>query len=91
MGDLKKNLTDQQDARAKAEEKYQVILAEMEKLKAANQKAQADQAAALKRAEKAKTRLEAMQQELAGLKQHISNMAQAIFGKKQGPDLVLCK
>ncbi|KAI5020703.1 hypothetical protein ZWY2020_045591 [Hordeum vulgare] len=80
LGDLKKNLTDQQDARAKAEEKYQVILAEMEKLKAATKKAQADQAAALKRAEKAETRLEAMQQELTGLKQHISNMAQAIFG-----------
>ncbi|KAI4975882.1 hypothetical protein ZWY2020_049489 [Hordeum vulgare] len=68
LGNLKKSLADQQDARDKAEEKYQVTLAEMEKLKATNKKAQADQAAALKRAEKAETKLEAMQQELDGLK-----------------------
>jgi len=63
----------------------------MEKLKAAHEKAQADQGAAVKRAEKAEAKLETVQQELAGLKQHISNMAQAIFGKKQDPDLALCK
>ncbi|KAI5012421.1 hypothetical protein ZWY2020_024555 [Hordeum vulgare] len=55
---------------------------EMEKLKAAHKKAQADQDAAVKRAEKAEAKLEAVQQELAGLKQHISNMAQDIFGPR---------
>ncbi|KAI5012938.1 hypothetical protein ZWY2020_025204 [Hordeum vulgare] len=80
LGDLKKSLADQQDARAKAEEKYQLILANMEKLKAANKKSQADQATARKRAEIAETKLEAVQQELAGLKKHISNMTHAIFG-----------
>lgn len=78
--DLKKSLADQQDARAKSEEKCQVILSEMENLKAAHKKAQADQGAAVKRAEKAEAKLEVVQQELAGLKQHISNMAHAIFG-----------
>ncbi|KAI4995217.1 hypothetical protein ZWY2020_035120 [Hordeum vulgare] len=34
IGDLKKSLSDQQDARAKSEEKYRLVLAEMEKLKA---------------------------------------------------------
>ncbi|KAI4989795.1 hypothetical protein ZWY2020_038158 [Hordeum vulgare] len=80
LGDLKKSLADQQDAQAKSEEKCQVILSEMEKLTAAHKRAQADQGAALKRAKKAEAKLETMQQELAGLKQHISNMAQAIFG-----------
>ena len=89
MGDLKKSLADHQDARAKAEEKYQVILADMEKLKAANKKSQADQATALKRAEMAETKLGAVQQELAGLKKHISNMTQAIFGKKESLVLYL--
>ncbi|KAI4967084.1 hypothetical protein ZWY2020_031065 [Hordeum vulgare] len=82
FGDLKKSLADQQDTRAKSEEKYQVILSEMEKLKAAHNKAQADQDVAVKRAEKAEAKLEIVQQELAGLKQHISTMAHAIFGKK---------
>ncbi|KAI4983549.1 hypothetical protein ZWY2020_025415 [Hordeum vulgare] len=81
LGDLKKSLADQQDAQAKSEEKCQVILSEMEKLKAAHKKAQADQGAALKRAEKAEAKLETMQQYLARLKQHISNMAHAIFGE----------
>ena len=61
MGDLKKSLADQQDAQAQAEEKYQVILADMEKLKAANKKSQADQATALKRAEMAERKPEAVQ------------------------------
>ncbi|KAI5006569.1 hypothetical protein ZWY2020_033812 [Hordeum vulgare] len=34
LGDLKKSLSDQQDARAKSEEKYRLVLSEMEKLKA---------------------------------------------------------
>ncbi|KAI4996092.1 hypothetical protein ZWY2020_041190 [Hordeum vulgare] len=82
FGDLKKNLADQQDARARSEEKYQIILSEMEKLKAALKKAQADQDAMVKRAEKAEAKLETVQQEMVGLKQHISNMAQAIFSPR---------
>ena len=81
LGDLKKNLSDQQDARAKSEEKYQLVLAELEKLKADLKRAQADQDAATKRAEKAEARLATVQQELSGLKRHISNMTQAVFGK----------
>ena len=81
LGDLKKNLSDQQDARTKSEEKYQLVLAEMEKLKADLKRAQADQDAATKRAEKAEAKLATVQQELSGLKRHISNMAQAVFGK----------
>ncbi|KAI4998589.1 hypothetical protein ZWY2020_053931 [Hordeum vulgare] len=82
FGDLKKNLADQQDAREKSEEKYQIILSRMEKLKAALKKAQADQDVVVKRAEKAEAKLETVQQELADLNQHISNMAQAIFELK---------
>ena len=81
LGDLKKNLSGQQDARAKSEEKYQLVLAEMEKLKADLKRAQADQDAATKREEKAEARLATVQQELSGLKRHISNMTQAVFGK----------
>lgn len=44
-------------------------------------KAKADQAALLKRAEQAEEKLEAAQQELSGLKKHISNMTVAMFGK----------
>ena len=81
LGDLKKNLSGQQDARAKSEEKYQLALAELEKLKAELKRAQADQDASIKRAEKAEARLATVQQELSGLKRHISNMTQAVFGK----------
>ncbi|KAI5008166.1 hypothetical protein ZWY2020_009214 [Hordeum vulgare] len=82
LGDLKKNLSGQQDARAKSEEKYQLALAELEKLKAELKRAQADQDAAIKRAEKAEARLATVQQELSGLKHHISNMTQAVFGPR---------
>ena len=58
-----------------------MALAELEKLKAELEKAQSDQNAALKRAEKAEAKLVTVQQELSGLKRHISNMTQAIFGK----------
>ena len=81
LGDLKKSLSDQQDARAKSEEKYQLVLAEMEKLKADLKRAQADQDASTKRAEKVEAKLATVQQELSGLKRRISNMAQAVFGK----------
>ena len=78
---MKKILSDQQDARAKSEEKYRLVLDEMEKLKADLKRAQADQDASTKRAEKAEAKLATVQQELSGLKCHISNMAQAVFGK----------
>ena len=48
----------------------------MEKLKADLKRAQADQDASTKRAEKAEAKLVTVQQELSGL-----NMAQAVFGK----------
>ena len=83
LGDLKKSLSDQQDARAKSEAKYQLILYEMEKLKADLKKAQADQDALIRRAGKAEAKLDTVLQELADLKRHISNMAQAVFGKNQ--------
>ncbi|KAI5000401.1 hypothetical protein ZWY2020_004990 [Hordeum vulgare] len=70
-----------EDAQAKSEEKCQLILSEMEKLKADLKKAQADQDALIKRAEKDEAKLDTVQQELAGLKRHISNMAEAVFGK----------
>ena len=58
-----------------------MALAELEKLKAELKRAQADQDAAIKRVEKAEARLATVQQELSGLKRHISNMTQAVFGK----------
>ncbi|KAI4999527.1 hypothetical protein ZWY2020_004116 [Hordeum vulgare] len=82
LGDLKKSLSDQQDAQAKSEEKYRMVLAEMEKLKADLKRAQADQDVLTKRAEKAEAKLDTVQQELSGLKRHISNMAQAVFGPR---------
>ncbi|KAI5016403.1 hypothetical protein ZWY2020_006254 [Hordeum vulgare] len=82
LGDLKKILSDQRDARAKSEEKYQLVLSEMEKLKADLKRAQVDQDVLTKRAEKAKAKLNTVQQELSSLKRHISNMAQAVFGPR---------
>ncbi|KAI4997497.1 hypothetical protein ZWY2020_052839 [Hordeum vulgare] len=82
LADLRKNLAEQQDAQSESERKYRLIVAELEKMKADHQKlekkAKADQAAILKRAEE---KLEAAQQELSGLKKHISNMTVAMFGK----------
>ena len=74
-------MADQQDARTQSEDKYKLALVELEKLKAELERTQADQSAALKRAEKAEAKLATVQQELSGLKRHISNMTQAIFGK----------
>ena len=71
LGDLKKSLSDQQDTRAQSEEKYHLVLAEMEKLKADLKRAQADQDASTKRAEKAEAKLVTVQQELSSLKRHI--------------------
>ena len=71
------------------EEKYRLALADMVKMKPDHQKFEKkvndDQAAILKRAEQAEAKLEAAPQELSGLKKHVSNMTQAIFGKKQFP------
>ncbi|KAI4969612.1 hypothetical protein ZWY2020_000526 [Hordeum vulgare] len=80
LGDLKRNLADQQDARAQSEDKYNLALVELEKLKAELERTQADHSAVLTRAEKRKQSRQAVQQELSGLKRHISNMTQAIFG-----------
>ena len=89
LADLKKNLAEQQDARTESEEKYRLALADMEKMKANHQKlekkAHVDQAAIVKRAEQSEDKLEAALQELSGLKKHISNMTQAIFGNDQFP------
>ena len=89
LAGLKKNLAEQQNARTASEEKYRLALADMEKMKADHQKfekkANADQAAILKRAEQAEAKLEAVLQELSGLKKHVSNMTQSIFGKEQFP------
>ena len=81
LGDLRKNLADQQDARTQSEDKYKLALVELEKLKAELERTQADHNAVLTRAEKAEAKLATVQQELSGLKRHISNMTQAIFGK----------
>ncbi|KAI4995786.1 hypothetical protein ZWY2020_037874 [Hordeum vulgare] len=82
LGDLRRNLVDQQDARTQSEDKYKLALVELEKLKAELERTQADQSAALKRAKKAEAKLATVQQELSGLKRHISNMTRAIFGSR---------
>ena len=55
VDDLKKNLAEQQDAHSELEKKFHLLQAELEKIKADQQKfekkAKADQAAILKRAE----------------------------------------
>ncbi|KAI5018563.1 hypothetical protein ZWY2020_043451 [Hordeum vulgare] len=86
LADLRKNLAEQQDARSESERKYHLVLAELERMKADHQKlekkAKADQAAILKCAQQAEGKLEAAQQELSGLKKHISNMTVAMFGSR---------
>ena len=72
VADLKKNLTGQQDAYSGLEAKFRLLQAELEKMKANQEKfekkANADQAAILKRAEQAEEKLKAAQQELTSLK-----------------------
>ncbi|KAI4979966.1 hypothetical protein ZWY2020_016719 [Hordeum vulgare] len=86
LADLKKSLAEQQDARTAYEEKYQLALGDMEKMKVDHQKLEKKgndaQAAILKCAEQAEAKLEAALQELSGLKKHVSNMTQAIFGPR---------
>ena len=66
----------------------------MEKMKTKHKrfedKAHAEQAAILKWAEQAEEKLKPAVQELSGLKRHISNMTQAIFGKGQLPSSEKC-
>ncbi|KAI4996404.1 hypothetical protein ZWY2020_051189 [Hordeum vulgare] len=86
MVGLKESLAEQLDAQAKFEEKFCLALIDMEKMKAEHKrfedKAHVEQAAILKRAEQAEEKLKATVQELSGLKRHISNMTQAIFGPR---------
>ncbi|KAI5013561.1 hypothetical protein ZWY2020_037074 [Hordeum vulgare] len=83
VADLKKNLTGQQDAYSGLEAKFRLLQSELEKMKADQEKfdkkANADQATILKRAEQAEEKLKAAQQELTGLKKHVSNMTVAMF------------
>ena len=85
VADLKKHLAGQQDAYSELEEKFRLLQADLEKMNAdqkkIEKKANADQAAILERAEQAKEKLEAAQQELTGLKKHVSNMTVTMFGK----------
>ena len=75
----------QQVARADADNKWRVAVAELEKTRAelaAYQKtAEAEKAALTKRADNAESRLTSVSDELQSLKNHISRMTSAIFGK----------
>ena len=85
LGDLKKNIELQQAESIKAELKLNSALEDLEKQKS---KFDADRAALesekadlLRRAEDAEKHLKPAIEELVGLKQHISQMTTAIFGK----------
>jgi hypothetical protein len=85
LGDLKKNIELQQAETSKAESKLKTSLEEIEKIKAgfdAERTAwETDKAALQRKAEDAEAKLKPVTEELAGLKQHISQMSAAIFGK----------
>ena len=85
MTDLKSCLETQETKTQKADTKFKFSISEQEKLKKefeTKKKAWADEKTALiNRAEKAEAALEEATGELSGLKRHISNMTQAIFGK----------
>ena len=87
LGDLKKNIELQQAETAKAESKLKTSLEDIEKLKAnfdaERSTWETDKVALLKRAEEAEKQLKPVTDELAGLKQHISQMTAAIFGKSK--------
>ena len=76
----------QQAETIKAESKLKSSLEDIEKLKAnfdADRTAwETDKVALLKRAEEAEKQLKSVTDELACLKQHISQMTAAIFGKQ---------
>ena len=74
-----------QVARAVAEDKWRAAVVELEKTRAeltAHQKiAESEKAALIKRADDAESRLKTLSEELQTLKNHISRMTSAIFGK----------
>ena len=75
----------QQVARATADDKWRVAVSELEKARAeltAYQKtAESEKTALTKRADDAESRLKTVSDELQTLKNHISRMTSAIFGK----------
>ena len=79
------NFAVQQAARVEADNKWQVALTELEKTRAelaAYQKTvEAEKTILTKRADDAESRLKVVSDELQSLKQHISRMTSAIFGK----------
>ena len=79
------NFAVQQAARAEADKKWRVAMAELEKthaeLVAYQKTAEAEKAVLTKRADDAEGRLKVVSDELQSLKQHISRMTSAIFGK----------
>ena len=79
------NLASQQTARSEADQKWRVAVTELEKTRAelaAYQKTvEAEKAILTKRADDADSRLKVVSDELQSLKQHISRMTSAIFGK----------
>jgi chromosome segregation ATPase len=83
--DLKKSLETQQSERAKAELSLKSPLENIEKIKANFDVERAtwetEKATLLKREEDAEAQLKPVTEELSGLKQHISQMTAAIFGK----------
>ena len=80
-----KNLAQQQDARAQAEEKLRISFEEIKKIKADfkpyKEYSETDRAALVKRADDAEGQLKLVTKELTSLKRHISKMTMAVFGK----------
>ena len=93
VGDLRKSLKLQQTETSKAKSDLKASLEEIEKLKAdlAIERTawETDKAALAKRVEDAEAALKSVTEELSGLKQHISHITVAIFGKYKG-QLKLC-
>ena len=83
--ELRNNLALQETASTKAKEELTLALASMEKLKkdfeAERSTWEVEKAALEKRAIDAEAALNPVTEELSGLRQHINDMASAIFGK----------
>ena len=81
--------TAHQVARAVAEDKWRVAVVELEKtraeLTAYRKIAESEKTALVKRADDAESRLKTVSDELQTLKNHISRMTSAIFGKYLRP------
>ena len=75
----------QQVTRAAADDKWRVVIAELEKTRAElttyQKTAESEKITLTKRADDAKSRLKTVSDELQTLKNHISRMTSAIFGK----------